>query len=109
MTLNPRLEKIKTILVRPECENNLDFSREAATCPVCARHYPVREGKIYFLTEIPEIPDKLDKIKLALKKNLGFLYYRVGVDVLAPTYPFNFLKRILQRLDPSQKIVVDVG
>ncbi len=109
MISHPRLERIKPLLVCPACRQGLHFTADRAACRACARDYPVRDGKIYFLSELPPTPDSLDRTKQWLKKNLGSLYYRVGVDIVAPTFPFDLLKQVTRRLDPSQQLVVDVG
>ena len=107
--LNSRLEKIKSILVCPQCESGLHFTVGNASCHTCTRDYPIQGGKIYFLSWVPSTSDYLDTLKNKLKKRLGVLYYKLGVDLVAPTYPFNFLKQITRYLDPSQQIIIDIG
>jgi len=103
-----RLELIKPILVCPRCGGGLDFHSDKATCQECFADYPIRKGKIYFV-EVPERADHLDQLKGRIKKWLGQHYYSIGVDILAPTYPFNFSISIRRYLDPSRQIVVDAG
>ena len=43
------------------------------------------------------------------KHYLGSLYYTVGVNILAPSFPFNYKAAIRQRVDPSRRLVVDLG
>jgi SAM-dependent methyltransferase len=105
---NQRLERLKPILACPACQCDLDYTPDTATCTRCQGTYPIKQEKIYFVA-VPDRVDELDKLKGLLKKWLGQSYYTVGRDVIAPTYPFNFRGRILKRLDPTQKIVIDVG
>jgi SAM-dependent methyltransferase len=52
--------------------------------------------------------DELDSVKYALKRLLGRFYYRIGVTVVAPTFPFNFRKHIRRRLN-QDAVVIDLG
>ena len=105
---NQRLERLKPILACPSCQGKLNYDPDTATCTQCQDTYPIRQGKIYFVP-VPERVDELDKLKGLLKGWLGRYYYTVGRDLVAPTYPFNFRSRILKKLDPTEKIVIDVG
>jgi SAM-dependent methyltransferase len=105
--LGERLERLKPFLTCPRCPGDLEFDA-AAVCRVCACRYPIRGGKVYFV-DPPQPGDRLDRLKHRLKQRLGSRYYRIGLDVLAPTYPFDYRGRVLKRLDPSRQIVVDVG
>jgi len=105
---NKRLEKLKPLLACPLCGGDLAFDSEEASCRKCFAVYPIRDGKIFFVA-IPSRENNLDDFKGRLKKWLGKYYYKIGVNFLAPTYPFDYTKRIRQRLNPSDQIVVDVG
>jgi len=105
---HPRLERIKPILVCPACQGGLHYDAEKATCLQCACSYQVKNGKIYFV-EVPERSDNLDELKGRLKQRLGKYYYMIGRDILAPTYPFNYRKKVLQYFQPAKQIVIDVG
>jgi len=94
--------------VCPACQGELDFGSSAAICGVCAASYEIRAGKIYF-DPVPGRDDGLDQLKARLKKWLGKYYYTIGVDVIAPDYPVNYRKLILERLNPEHQIVIDVG
>ena len=107
-TINPRLERVKSILVCPECQVGLDFGTSGANCRACGMNYEIREGKIFF-TQAPDRDDELDRLKALLKKRLGKYYYTIGVDVIAPDYPVNLGKLIFERLNPKNHIIVDVG
>lgn len=110
MTLyGSRLDRLQSVLVCPECRGELTFDAAGGTCAGCAKHYPVRNGKIYFVSPPAYVEDNLDRIKYRLKGMLGRYYYRIGVDIIAPTYPFNFSGEIRQRIEPERKIVVDIG
>ena len=107
-TFNPRLDKLKSVLVCPDCRVELDFGSSAAICRACAASYDIRGGKIFF-DSVPKRDDELDRLKALLKRRLGRYYYSIGVDIIAPDYPINYRKLILDRIDPGQQIVVDVG
>jgi len=103
-----RLERLKPILACPSDGGSLEYSAQAAQCQVCQASYPIARGKIYFV-DVPERGDALDGLKGRLKRWLGKYYYTIGLHVVAPTYPFNYRRRIVQWLDPRQHLVVDVG
>lgn len=104
-----RIDRLLSVLVCPSCHEDLVFNVGGGTCGGCSAHYPVRNGKIYFIEPPAHIEDSLDRIKYRLKGLFGKYYYRIGVDFIAPTYPFNFSWEICSRIEPSQKIVVDIG
>lgn len=104
-----RLDRLLSVLACPECRGDLVFDAEGGACSGCAKHYPVRNGKIYFVLPPIHIEDNLDQIKYRMKGRLGKYYYLIGVDFIAPTYPFNFSREIRGRIEPRQKIVVDIG
>ncbi len=106
--MNQRLERIKSVLACPHCGAGLEFSEERAACRGCSNEYPIRNGKIYFV-QPPQRTDELDRFKGRLKSLLGDWYYRIGIWLIAPTYPFNYAARIRRHLDPSRQIVVDLG
>ena len=99
---------MKTILVCPACRAKLDFEPTIAVCKGCTARYEISAGKIFF-DRAPYREDDLDQLKASLKKWLGKYYYTIGVDVLAPDYPVNYRKLILDRMNPEKEIVVDVG
>ena len=105
---NPRLARLRHVLACPACRGDLAFEPDRVHCAGCARGYPIRNGKIYFV-DVPQRSDLLDDLKGRLKRSLGIWYYRVGVTILGPTYPFSFGKMIRRHLDPSRQIVVDAG
>ncbi|NQV20158.1 MAG: methyltransferase domain-containing protein, partial [Rhodospirillales bacterium] len=37
------------------------------------------------------------------------LYYSIGTTIIAPTFPFSYHRAIRRHIDPSGKIVVDIG
>lgn len=104
-----RLDRLLNVLACPRCRSDLIFDTDGATCGGCAKHYPVRNGKIYFVSPPAHIEDSLDRIKYRLKSIFGKYYYRIGVDIIAPTYPFNFSGEIRRRTEPDHRIVVDIG
>jgi SAM-dependent methyltransferase len=105
--LNARLARVKSILICPRCAGELVFG-PAATCGRCGTVYPIRDGRIYF-TEAPASTDSLDRLKGRLKRHLGRYYYRIGVTILAPTYPFNYRRWVRRHVNPDTQVVVDVG
>jgi ubiquinone/menaquinone biosynthesis C-methylase UbiE len=64
---------------------------------------------LYFVEHPGETSDPQDRLKERLKRFLGKYYYTIGVNILAPNFPFNYRKAILDRLDPAQQVVVDIG
>jgi SAM-dependent methyltransferase len=103
-----RLERLKPALACPQCHQQLDYESDAATCRGCGARYPIRGGRIYFI-ELAERSDDLDRLKGWLKHRLGRAYYTVGIRILAPTFPFNFARRVSRYVDPSRELVVDAG
>ena len=104
-----RLERIKNILVCPNCGSSLKFFSDAGRCNHCVIDYPIRNDKIYFIKIPPKSEDFLDKMKERLKRGLGKYYYIIGVNVIAPTYPFNFGSHVKEHINPKTKVVIDVG
>lgn len=103
-----RLERLKAVLGCPGCQGSLEYTAAGATCPACAAAYPIRDGRLYFI-DVPQRDDEFDRLKGWLKKRLGRAYYTVGVRVLAPTFPFNFGRRVRRHVDPESAIVIDAG
>src|SRR5215471_12519089 len=106
---NPRLARIRHLLACPACRRGLRFEPGTAVCEGCGRQYPERTGKLYFVTQQDEPGDAQDRLKNRLKQWLGRYYYTIGVDVLAPNYPFDYRRAILRHVDPSRELVVDIG
>ncbi len=108
MKRTDRLERLAPILVCPDCGSGLLFAVERATCEGCAADYPIKNGKIYFIP-VPKSEDEFDSVKYLLKKRLGKYYYKIGLTVIAPTFPFNYGGKIRKYCDPARQIVVDIG
>ncbi|MBF0589762.1 MAG: methyltransferase domain-containing protein [Magnetococcales bacterium] len=103
-----RMARLRPLLACPHCGGRLEFSQEMVHCKACAADYPIRNGQIRFVGDL-EADDPLDSLKARLKRRLGSWYYRVGITLFAPTYPFNYRKAVCQLLDPKQQVVVDIG
>jgi hypothetical protein len=103
-----RLERFQHCLACTACGGGLSLSREAAVCRSCGASFPVREGRLYFVTP-PSRDDALDDLKGKLKKWLGRYYYTVGVDLLAPTFPLSLGREVRRIMDPAKVLVVDAG
>jgi SAM-dependent methyltransferase len=103
-----RLERFKSVLACPACQGTLTFKDTEAACLCCAARYPIRDRRIYFI-EVAGRADELDTLKGRLKNWLGKYYYKIGVNVIAPTYPFNYPKKILEFFDVANQLVVDLG
>lgn len=103
-----RLERFLSSLCCTACGGALSLGAWAATCVACAAAFPVREGRLYFVTP-PSRTDALDDIKGLLKNWLGRYYYTVGVDLLAPTFPLSLGREVRRHLDPAIALVVDAG
>ncbi len=106
--LNPRLARVRHALACPRCGGGLEFASQAAECLICAAAYPIRGGRLY-CSEPVTANDSLDGFKSRLKLALGQWYYRLGVDLVAPTYPLNFARVVRRHLDPASGVVVDLG
>lgn len=103
-----RLERFLPSLCCTACGGALTLGAGAVTCGACATAFPVREGRLYFLTP-PSRTDALDDLKGLLKNWLGRYYYTVGVDLLAPTFPQSLGREVRRHLDPARALVVDAG
>lgn len=103
-----RLARIQAALACPTCRSNLVFAPDAALCARCQRRYPIRSRKIYFIDPSNAL-DELDGLKRRLKDLLGGLYYKIGVRLVAPTYPFNYAAVIKKHFRPTEQLVVDLG
>jgi hypothetical protein len=103
-----RISRVTPALRCPGCGEGLTFLDTHVECNHCNAQYPVRDGRIYFV-QVPERDDDLDSLKGRLKSMLGSAYYTWGVHVVAPTFPFPYGRKVRSFIDPSQKIVVDLG
>jgi SAM-dependent methyltransferase len=106
--LPARLQRIAHLLACPDCESDLQQQGKGFDCQTCGKVYPVRAGKIYFIEPLCA-QDALDFIKDRLKRFLGSLYYTIGVNVLSPSYPFNYKAAICKHVNASDRVVVDLG
>lgn len=104
----PRLSRVLRHLVCPTCRRELIEDEKEFRCSGCQAVYPIRGHRIYF-TAPPAHDDAMDVLKGRLKRHLGSYYYRVGMTVFAPGFPFNYAAAIRRHLDPRDQIVVDVG
>jgi SAM-dependent methyltransferase len=104
----PRLQRIVPLLACPNCRGDLQRRADDLNCLGCYKNYPIRNDKIYFI-QPQNAEDSLDSIKLRLKRLLGTSYYKIGVNILAPSYPFNYGAAVRKHVDPGRAVVVDVG
>jgi SAM-dependent methyltransferase len=104
----PRLARLIGQLACPACHSDIIEASDRFSCTACAESYPIRNGKIYFV-EPADAEDALDMVKHRLKHHLGSLYYTVGVDIIAPGFPFNYTAAIRKHIDPGDRLVVDLG
>jgi hypothetical protein len=95
------------ILECTKCGGPLVHLRGALVCQKCSAAYPIRGGKIYFNTPPPHETAEAG-IKERCKKLLGTKYNLI-VDLVAPIYPFNARRVIVEHVDPAKNLVVDVG
>lgn len=107
--LNHRLKKIINHLICPTCHGHLDIISSGLSCNVCKKIYPEKNGRLYFLDVPANSTDPMDIIKERLKRFLGKWYYRIGVDLLSPNFPFNYGSTVTSIVNPSDKLVVDIG
>jgi SAM-dependent methyltransferase len=106
--LSERLQRIFPLLACPDCRSGLERRPKALDCLACHKSYPIRNNKIYFIQPL-NAEDALDTIKLRLKRILGTSYYKIGVDIVAPSYPFNYGAAIRKHVDPVRALIVDLG
>jgi SAM-dependent methyltransferase len=106
--LSERLQRIIPLLACPDCRSDLEHLAGGLDCLGCHKSYPIRNNKIYFIQPL-NAEDALDTIKLQLKRILGTSYYKIGVNILAPSYPFNYGAAIRKHVDPARGVIVDLG
>lgn len=107
--LNHRLKKIINHLVCPSCHGHLDLISSGVSCGRCKKNYPEKDGRLYFLDVPVSSTDSMDVIKERLKRLLGKWYYRIGVDLLSPNFPFDYGAAVSSIVDPKTNLVVDIG
>jgi SAM-dependent methyltransferase len=106
--LPARLVRLIPALACPHCRGSLEQTPKSFRCTDCGKHYAVRKGKIYFIEPL-SAEDTLDSLKLRLKRLLGSSYYTIGVNIIAPAFPFNYGAAIRKYVNPVEKMVVDLG
>lgn len=108
--MNNRIQKIIPFLVCPICHKKITLARSETflECSDCKKNYKIANNKIFFI-EVPQVEDDLDSLKSKFKRVLGKYYYKVGIQIFAPTFPFNYLKMIHKYTDPINQIVIDIG
>ena len=108
MDLPERLQKVIPHLECPDCRSDLENQQTSLKCLSCQKVYQIIDGKIYFNDPI-QSEDHLDSFKTKLKKKLGKLYYTVGIDIIAPEFPFNSLKTVQEYCFGKDRIILDAG
>lgn len=103
VTIKDRLH----ILACPQCRGNLTLAEISLHCSGCGTEYPIRNGKIYFVTPPPHDAKGTD-IKDRLKRILGNSY-KLAVALVGPIFPFNAKRELLKHIDPEKCVVVDIG
>jgi SAM-dependent methyltransferase len=106
--INRRIEPVVEYLVCPLCRAALCRLDDAFSCLACKRDYPIRNGKIYFVTEGLG-SDSLDSLKGKLKKVLGRWYYDVGVNVFSPDFPVSMAAEIKKLRQSESRFSVYAG
>jgi SAM-dependent methyltransferase len=95
------------ILKCTKCGGPLDHLENALVCQTCGAAFPIRGGKIYF--DIPPAQaTNVAGLKERLKSLLG-QKYNLLLDLVAPVYPFNARKVLIEHIDPTNNLVVDLG
>lgn len=95
------------ILECTTCRGSLSHVGDALVCQKCGTAFPVRGGKIYFDTP-PAHETAEAGIKERFKKMLGSKY-NLLVDLVAPIFPFDARKVIVDHVNPANNLVVDLG
>jgi SAM-dependent methyltransferase len=103
-----RLERLKPLLACPACRGDLSFEKSSAHCSFCLKTYPIRGGRIYFIAPLTT-DDALDSMKSKLKRLLGEWYYSIGVRVIAPSFPYNYVAALERHFDLDEDVVIDIG
>jgi len=101
-------ERIRRLIVCPNCKDDLVFFDENATCKPCGKTYPIKGGKLYFITPLDQTDD-LDIIKGRLKKIFGSFYHTVLRPCLSPSLPYSLRGYLMRSFDLKNKIVIDLG
>ncbi len=104
---SPRLERLKCALACPTCGGDLDFEPDGGKCANCDAVFPVRNGRIYFVEGV-RAQDAVDDFKGRFRRVLGNLYYGAAT-IITPVLIPSFQRMVRRRLDPSTKLVVDIG
>jgi SAM-dependent methyltransferase len=90
-----------------KCSGSLSHQGDALVCERCKSDFPVRGGKVYF--DLPPAHETAAAgLKERLKKLLG-RRYNLLVDIVAPIFPFNARKAVVEYVDPAKNVVVDLG
>jgi hypothetical protein len=95
------------ILECTKCGSSLRHVDAALVCQACNAAFPVRNGKIYF-----EVPPEHETDAAGLKERLKTLLgqkYNLMVDLVAPIFPFNARKIVVEYVNPANNAVVDLG
>lgn len=95
------------ILECTKCSGSLAHLDSALLCQSCGTAFPVRGGKIYFDTP-PSHETEAAGLKERIKKLVGY-HYNLLVALVAPIFPFNVRKLVVEHVDPATKLVVDLG
>lgn len=106
--LNSKIRRIIPYLICPSCHSDLIFKACELECCQCDQTYLVKNNKIYFI-DVARPDDALDSVKGYLKKRFKTLYYKIGIPILAPTFPFNFYEQINSVVQSDFNIVINVG
>jgi SAM-dependent methyltransferase len=103
-----RLARLIGQLACPTCHAEVVEASDQFRCSGCAASYEIRNNKIYFAEPL-RAEDPLDVVKHRLKRYLGSAYYTIGVNVLGPSFPFNYTAAICKHVDPASRLVIDLG
>ncbi len=103
----PRLAGLTSVLVCPTCRGALRYHADRAACRACAKTYPVRGNKLYFVESATK-SDALDRLKGLLKRLFGSRYPWL-TGVLGPTLLPNYLRLVDNYFPGREKLILDIG
>lgn len=103
-----KIDRLLPLLCCPETRQPLVRDGDVLRTEDGAHRYSVRDGQVFFIDGFA-VNDPLDQIKWRLKKTLGDAYYKIGVALLAPTYPLAYLAEIQKYHNLDAADVVDLG
>lgn len=105
--LPPRLARLLPMLACPACHGDLAPTQYGLTCQSCARSYPIRSGKIYFVGG-SAVSDPVDDFKEWVRRLIGPTYYTLAW-IISPCLFLPYRGQVRAALAGLNGLVVDLG